>query len=90
MEREKLMEGLRAEARKSVQEARNLLSWLYADIQVIEHGLDNGESLGLYKDELRFMRCYIEQLTRLMIEAYGYEETMKILNENEDLKGDSK
>ena len=85
MEKTKAVAKFQEAARKDTLEAENLLGWLSMSIHAIEHGLqDKGESLGAYNDELRYMRTYIERLTRLSIQSYGCEEAIKALNEIDD------
>lgn len=84
MEKEKAVSRLQEAAHKDTDEARRLISWIAADIQALEVGLERGESIGEYTDELRHMRTYIEMLTRLAIKSYGCEEAIKALNEIND------
>ncbi len=81
MDIEKAASKLREAAHKDTEEARRLINWLAADIQALEVGLEKGESIGEYNDELRYMRTYIERLTRLAIQSYGCEEALKTLKE---------
>ncbi len=81
MEREKAAARLAEAARKDTFEALRLLSWIKGNASVVERGLETGESLGRYNDDLRYMRSYMERLTRLSIQSYGCEEAIKALNE---------
>ena len=81
MEIAKAVFRLKEAAHKDTEEARRLISWIAADIQALEVGLERGESIGEYTHELRYMRTYIEMLTRLSIQSYGCEEAIKALSE---------
>ena len=81
---------LKEAAHKDTDEARRLISWIAADIQALEVGLERGSSIGEYTHELRHMRTYIERLTRLSIESYGCEEAIKALKEISDNKEELK
>lgn len=81
---------LAEEARKDNKKARGLINWLCGSIQAIEVGLDSGESLGKYVDELKYMRSYVEGLSRIAVESYGCEKAIEAIknidNNKEELK----
>ncbi len=90
MEITKAVARLKEAAHEDTDKARRLISWIAADIQALEVGLERGESIGEYTEELRHMRTYIEMLTRLAITSYGCEEAIKALKEISENKEDLK
>ena len=81
---------LEEEARKNNKMVRQLINWLHNSIEAIEAGLDSGESLGKHFDELKYMRSYVEGLSRIAAESYGCEKAIEAIkkcdNNKEELK----
>lgn len=83
MEKVQAVARLQEAAHKDDEEALKLINWLAADIHAIEYGIGRGDSIGRYNDELRYMRTYIERLTRIGIESFGCEKAIEALEKIE-------